>query len=136
LFITVFYGVLNTASGTMAYCNAGHNPPFLISPVKDGAHQALSRTGMPLGIMEEASWEHGIVTINSGDVLVAFTDGVTEAQNDKEEFYGEARVLEVARSKVEHSTKSLLEALDNDIREYSGMVPQFDDMTLMVVKRD
>jgi sigma-B regulation protein RsbU (phosphoserine phosphatase) len=136
LFITVFYGVLDPASGTMAYCNAGHNPPFQFLPENDDAHQALSRTGMPLGIIEEASWEQGIVTFNTGDVLVAYTDGVTEAQNERDEFYDEARLLKVVKSMIGHSANALQDALEKDIREFSGEVPQYDDMTLMVVKRD
>lgn len=136
LFITVFYGVLDPATGMMTYCNAGHNPPFLFSSEHDADHQVLSRTGMPLGIIEEASWEQGTAAFNSGDVLVAYTDGVTEAQNERDEFYGEARLLEVARSKVGHSAKVLQEALEQDLREFSDKVPQFDDLTILVVKKD
>jgi tetratricopeptide (TPR) repeat protein len=136
LFITVFYGVLEPATGKIIYCNAGHNPPVLISPENPESHQALSRTGMPLGISEEASWEQGRVTFQSGDTLVAYTDGVTEAQNDRDEFYDEARLLEVARSKVGQSAQALQDALERDIDEFSGMAPQFDDITMMVVKRN
>ena len=128
--------MLNPASGTITYCNAGHNPPFLFSPEQDDNHQVLSKTGMPLGIIDEASWEQGTAAFNSGDVLVAYTDGVTEAQNERDEFYGEARLLEVARSKVGHSAKVLQEALEQDLREFSDKVPQFDDLTILVVKKD
>jgi serine phosphatase RsbU (regulator of sigma subunit) len=136
LFTTVFYGVLDPSSGRMTYCNAGHNPPFLFSPEPGGDHQTLSRNGMPLGIIEEARWEHGIVTINSGNVLVAYTDGVTEAQNQSEEFYGEARLIDTAKSEVGLSAKNLQEALQKDIHKFTGGGPQLDDMTLLVLKRD
>jgi serine phosphatase RsbU (regulator of sigma subunit) len=136
LFITVFYGVLEPASGRLMYCNAGHNPPFLISSENPDSHQALSRTGMPLGISEEASWEQGIVTCQPGDVLVAYTDGITEAQSESHEFYDEARLLGVARLQVGRSALALQQELERDIAEFSGLAPQFDDMTLMVIKRD
>jgi serine phosphatase RsbU (regulator of sigma subunit) len=136
LFITVFYGVLDPVNGTMTYCNAGHNSPFLFSTEKDDAHQALSRTGMPLGIIEEVGWEQGVVTFNSGDVLVAYTDGVTEAQNERGEFYAEERLVSGIHSQLGRSAQAIQEALVADIREFVGEAPQFDDMTLMVVKRD
>ncbi len=136
LFITVFYGVLDPASGELTYCNAGHNPPYLFSSNSSGKPQALTRTGMPLGIIEETSWEQGTVAFNSRDVLVAYTDGVTEAQNTEEGFYEEARLLEVSRSNLEHPSNAILEALVTDIQEFVGQALQFDDMTIMVVKRD
>ncbi|MCJ7661912.1 MAG: serine/threonine-protein phosphatase, partial [Anaerolineales bacterium] len=136
LFITVFYGVLDPASGELTYCNAGHNPPYLFSPGDDGAHQVLTRTGMPLGILDETSWDQGHITFNTGDVLVAYTDGVTEAQNTEEGFYEEARLLEVSRSNLEHPSNAILEALVTDIQEFVGQALQFDDLTIMVVKRD
>jgi len=136
LFITVFYGVLNPASGMMNYCNAGHNPPFLFSQENDGAHQALSRTGMPLGIIDEASWEKGVVTLETGDVMIAYTDGVTEAQNTQEEFYEEARLLAAARTNMGQPAVAMQELLVEDIQDFVGEAPQFDDITLMIVKRD
>jgi sigma-B regulation protein RsbU (phosphoserine phosphatase) len=135
LFITVFYGVLDAASGRMTYCNAGHNSPFLFSTEKGSAHQELSRTGMPLGIVEEASWEQGVVTINPGDVLLAYTDGVTEAQNEGEEFYGEARLVSEIQSQISGSTQKIQEAVVKDLQGFVGEAPQFDDMTLMIVKK-
>jgi sigma-B regulation protein RsbU (phosphoserine phosphatase) len=135
LFTTVFYGVLDTDRGKLIYCNAGHNPPFLISAEHERAYQALPRTGMALGIIDEGSWEQGIVTIDHGDVLLTYTDGVTEAQNEIDEFYGEARLLEIASSKVEFPATKLQEALQKDIHQFSGGRPQLDDMTLLVLKR-
>ena len=84
LFITVFYSVLDPVSGTMTFCNAGHNPPFLFSSINQREPLALTRTGMPLGILDETSWEQGHITFDIGDVLVAYTDGITEAQNTEE----------------------------------------------------
>ena len=91
---------------------------------------------MPLGIMEEASWEQGIETITPGGILIAYTDGVTEAQNESEEFYGEARLVEVIESKARHSAQQLQGALEQNLKEFTGKGSQLDDMTLMVVKRN
>jgi serine phosphatase RsbU (regulator of sigma subunit) len=135
LFITVFYGVLDPISGRFTYCNAGHNPPFLFPAENTGAHKALTRTSMPLGITEETSWEQKEITFNAGDVLVAYTDGITEAQNEGGEFYNEARLVKIASSKVGNSVQELIEALEKDVRDFSSAMPQLDDMTLMIVKK-
>jgi len=136
LFITVFYAVLDPTNGVMNYCNAGHNPPFVFSPEQAGTHQGLSRTGMPLGIIDDTNWEQGKVTFDPGQLLVAYTDGITEAQNEKDEFYEEKRLVEVVKSKFGQPVKAVQDAVLKDIQEFSRKQPQFDDMTLMVVKRN
>jgi tetratricopeptide (TPR) repeat protein len=135
LFTTLFYAVLDPISGRMIYCNAGHNPPFFFSAEADSSQKALTRTGMPLGITDEASWEQGEITFTSGDLLIAYTDGVTEAQNDKDEFYDEASLVEVVSTMIGNSVQEISEALEKDIREFSRSMPQLDDMTLMIVKK-
>jgi serine phosphatase RsbU (regulator of sigma subunit) len=136
LFITVFYGVLDPDKAVLTYCNAGHNPPYLLSPSSEGKPQALTRTGMPLGIIEQTSWEQGIMKFNPGDVLIAYTDGVTEAQNMEEEFYGEVGLIAAARTNVAHSAEAMQQRLVKDIQQFVGAAPQFDDMTLLVLKRE
>lgn len=136
LFITVFYGVLDPTSGRLTYCNAGHNPPFLFPAENPGANKALTRTGMPLGISEDSNWEQQEVKFNAGDVLVAYTDGITEAQNEGGEFYDEARLVKIASSRVGNSVQELTEILEKDFREFSSTMPQLDDMTLMIVKKE
>ncbi len=135
LFTTVFYGILDPSSGKLTYCNAGHNPPYLFSAKEHEKPKPLISTGMPLGITEEAGWEQGDFTFHPGDVLVAYTDGVTEAQNDRDEFYEEARLVELASSMVSKTAQELIEALEKDMREFSGTAPQLDDLTLMIVKK-
>ena len=134
LFTTLFYGVLDPLSGKLIYCNAGHNPPFFFSSEENTPHKALIRTGVPLGITEEASWEHGEITFKSGDLLIAYTDGVTEAQNEIEEFYDETRLVEITNSNLGNPAKVLIEAMEKDFREFAGTKQQLDDMTLMIVK--
>jgi sigma-B regulation protein RsbU (phosphoserine phosphatase) len=135
LFVTVFYGILDPATGTLTYCNAGHNPPYLFRGQNGDPVQALRRTGIPLGMFEDMTWEQRIVQLAPGDLLVLYTDGVTEAQNRQEEFFGEERLLEVVRADLGRSAQGLQDALMAQVREFVGDAPQFDDITLMVLVR-
>jgi serine phosphatase RsbU (regulator of sigma subunit) len=136
LFVTVFYGVLDPATGTLTYCNAGHNPPYLLSARNGDTVQALRRTGMPLGIAGGVTWEQDIVQLASGDMLVLYTDGVTEAQDGKETFFGTERLLEVVRTSLGRPAQDVQDALLAAVHEFVGDAPQFDDIALMVVVRD
>ncbi len=136
LFVTVFYGVLDPATGTLTYCNAGHNPPYLLSPRNEDTVQALIRTGMPLGIAGGVTWEQGVVQLAPGDMLVLYTDGVTEAQDGRETFFGEERLLEAVRANWGRPAQDVQDALLAEIHEFVGDAPQFDDIALMVVVRD
>lgn len=135
LFVTVFYGILDPATGTLTYCNAGHNPPYLFSTQNGGAAQALSKTGMALGVIEDVTWEQRTEYIEPGDVLVLYTDGVTEAQNAREALFGEERLLEVTRANLGHSATDVLNAVLAEVRGFVGDAPQSDDITLMIMAR-
>jgi serine phosphatase RsbU (regulator of sigma subunit) len=115
LFVTVFYGVLDPATGALTYCNAGHNPPYLLSARNGDAVQALRRTGMPLGIAGGVTW--------------------AEAQNAQEAFFGEERLLEVVRTNLGRPAQDVQDALLVEVHEFVGDAPQFDDIALMVVVR-
>jgi NarL family two-component system response regulator LiaR len=136
LFVTVFYGVLNPIHGMLAYCNAGHNPPYLLSAKDRGSVQQLGKTGMPLGIFEDATWGLGAAQLAAGDVLVLYTDGITEAQDQQDEFFGEDRLLEIAQSRLGRSAQDIHEGLIGEVRDFVGDAPQYDDITLMVLARD
>jgi serine phosphatase RsbU (regulator of sigma subunit) len=148
LFVTVFYGILDPAIGTLTYCNAGHNPPYLLSTRDGDSLRLLRRTGMALGVVEDVVWERKAVQIAPGDVLVLYTDGVTDAQNAQEEFFGEERLIEAVKAGVGAtagtdlstgqgtSAQRLQEALAKEIHGFVGDAPQFDDITLMIVVRE
>lgn len=136
LFITVFYAVLDPESGALVYCNAGHNPPFLFSKDLPETYQELSRTGMPLGILEETNWERGRITIDRGDLFLAYTDGVTETQNMQGEFYGEDRLRKAVKNNQSQTVDKLQKALLFDINQFSKGISHLDDMTLLLVRRD
>ena len=81
LFITTFYGVLDPEEDLLIYANAGHNPPFLVTSQSETKLFALARTGMPLGVEPDSSWERRSIKFSPGDKLILYTDGVTEAQS-------------------------------------------------------
>jgi len=135
LFITLLYGILNQQSGDFTYCSAGHHPAFLRC-AKDGSVEQLKRTGIPLGVMEETTWKRVSIKIEKGDVLVLYTDGITDAQNPAEEFYGLERLENAIKKHHGRSAKSILKALRGEVRTWVGNAPQFDDITLMVVMRE
>lgn len=136
LFVTIFYGVLDPVSGTLTYCNAGHNPPYLLSTQKGVSVQELGRTGMPLGVFEEVTWQPHSAHVAPGDVLVAYTDGITEAQDRQEVFFGQERLLGTAKAHLGRSAQEIHEALMNEVHQFVGDAPQLDDITLMVLARD
>ena len=91
---------------------------------------------MPLGIFEDATWGLGAAQLAAGDVLVLYTDGITEAQDQQDVFFGEDRLLEIAQSRLGHSAQDIHEGLISKVRDFVGDAPQYDDITLMVVARE
>jgi serine phosphatase RsbU (regulator of sigma subunit) len=134
LYITLFYGVLEPQNGHFTYCSAGHHPGLLIR-AKDGAVEQLMHTGMPLGVSDESSWSQMSIDIEPGDALVLYTDGITDAQNADEQFFGLERLQEAVRKHHGKPALELREALLAEVRQWVGDAPQFDDITLMVVVR-
>jgi serine phosphatase RsbU (regulator of sigma subunit) len=134
MFVTAFYGVLDTASGALTYCNAGHNPPYFL---RDGAEpQPLWNTGIPLGIMRDVTWTTETATLEPGDTLVLYTDGVSEAQNANREMFEDERLLDAVQSCRECTPQAVQDAILAAVDRFVGNVPQYDDITLMVVMRD
>jgi sigma-B regulation protein RsbU (phosphoserine phosphatase) len=139
--VTVFYGILEVATGTLTYCNAGHNPPYLCRrPDVSNPHgrlvvEALRRTGMPLGILQDATWEQGTAQIDPGDTLVLYTDGLIDAQDSRQRPFGEERLLATVRAQSGSSAQSLQETLISQVREFVGDVPQRDDIALAILVR-
>ena len=136
LFVTAFYGVLDPATGALTYCNAGHNPPYLLSAQNTDKVRALPRTGMPLGIEANATWELETVLLGPGDVLLLYTDGITEALDEQEGFFGPERLLEVTQASLGRSAQGIQDALLAEVHEFMGNAPQSDDIALLIVGRD
>lgn len=135
MFVTAFYGVLETDTGRMRYVNAGHNPPYMFSTQKNKTLDWLRSTGMALGVMEDATWGQKVVKFSPGDVLLLYTDGVTDAQDARGNYYGEKRLQEVVRSKRDCSANAILDEVLTDLQRFTGGMPQQDDITLVVISR-
>ncbi len=135
MFVTAFYGVLETDTGRMRFVNAGHNPPYMFSTQKNKTLDWLRATGMALGVMEDATWSQKVVKFSPGDVLLLYTDGITDAQDAQGNYYGEKRLQDVVRSRRDCSATSILDAVLDDLQRFTGGMPQQDDITLVVVSR-
>ena len=131
-FTTAFIAEYDPASRSLSYINAGHNNPMLRR--KSGAIERLAVGGMPLGILEDAPYESASVSLESGDWLVIFTDGVVEAENKAQDEYGEQRLITMLHSGVALTSAALLNALMLDLDRFVGGAPQHDDVTCMLLK--
>jgi serine phosphatase RsbU (regulator of sigma subunit) len=131
-FTTAFIGEYDPVTHTLAYVNAGHNPPVLRR--KSGAIEKLDQGGIPLGILDSASYSAGSAIFESGDWLIIFTDGVVEAENARSEEYGEQRLLFIVHTGAELTPSQLLESIMADLDRFVAGAPQHDDVTCMLVK--
>jgi len=132
MFVTVFFGVLDPDTLRFSYVNAGHNPPLL---VRDDSVEELCRSrGIALGVVPDVSIAATALDLRHGDILVLYTDGVTEAFNDRNEAFGEERLKEFLRANREKPAGALLDDLVTEVRSFAGSAPQSDDITLVVVK--
>jgi sigma-B regulation protein RsbU (phosphoserine phosphatase) len=136
MFVTVFYGILDARSGTLTYCNAGHNAPYFIHAGGDTTIQPLPTTGMPLGILEELTWGHAAIRFEPSDLLLLYTDGLTDAQNDEADFFGSERLLAIAEAHRGRTASDLQQALLGAVYGWMGDAPQFDDLTLLILGRN
>ncbi len=132
-FVSLFYAVLDCAEDCLTYCNAGHNPPWLMH--SDGSGTELESTGVVLGQFPDWSFEQKCVQIRSGDLLLLFTDGLTEASNAGEEPYGEWRLNRVACRNRARSADDLMQVLLRSVAEYCDGHFQ-DDTTVIVLKHE
>jgi serine phosphatase RsbU (regulator of sigma subunit) len=135
LFVTVFYCMLDPMSGTLRYANGGHNPPYLRRA--DGSVEALRGTGgLVLGAMPGVDFPEHTVQLHSGDRLILYTDGVTEAFNAANEPYGEERLVAEVRIHGAGTAAALIERICHSVTAFAGAAPQSDDITLIVVTRE
>ena len=132
MFVTLFYGVLDLASGQLAYMNCGHNPPVVIGST--GVKMHLRPTGPAVGMFPVIEWKVQQVDLAPGDVLFAFTDGVTEAHAADGSFFTEERLLQLLEQPAA-SAAALMNRIDESLRAHIGTATQFDDITMVTVRR-
>ena len=132
-FVTLMYGVLDP-DGRLIYCNAGHNPPLIISSTGTGTLRRLDKGGPIVGLFESATYEDEAVKLNPGDWLIVFSDGISEALSAEGEEYGESRIVSCVEDNVSLEPQRLLEALFSNVREFAKGAAQSDDITAMVLR--
>lgn len=137
MFVTLFYGIYDTVSGTLSYCNAGHNPPLLVRP--DGQYEYIDPTGdIALGVSAGASYHHGHAVIPVSGTLLLYTDGVTEECDAGGGLYGTRRLAELCASHAGYAPEELIGSVLDDVEAFASGKPaagSSDDMTLLALRR-
>jgi phosphoserine phosphatase RsbU/P len=133
-FTTAFLAEYDAARRTFEYINAGHNSPIVRRT--SGQIERLNSGGLPFGILPEAKYEAAAVTLAPGDWLIIFTDGLVEAENARQEEYGEVRVMTVLNNGASLSPAELLKRLMFELDVFVGSTPQHDDVTCMLLKAE
>jgi sigma-B regulation protein RsbU (phosphoserine phosphatase) len=131
-FVTAFYGVLDASNKTLAYTNAGHNPPLLMD--SDGTARFIERGGLPLGMFKSTRYYEYYQSIEPGQILVLYTDGVTEATGAEGEEYGRGRLEAAVRASRNLSARDLITAIQQDVLAWTDGRGASDDMTFFIVK--
>ena len=133
MFVTFFYGILNTRTGVVEYCNAGHNPPYAFSP--DGRIRALEdRCGPMLGIAEGFQYGTRSLELQPGEGVLVYTDGVTEAANKKGEFYGESRLEAYLTAHASQTAEELVRGLHAEVEHFEAGARRSDDITVLALR--
>jgi sigma-B regulation protein RsbU (phosphoserine phosphatase) len=131
-FVTAFYGVLDATNKTLAYTNAGHNPPLLMNA--DGSARFIEHGGLPLGMFRATRYYEYYLPIDTGQTIVLYTDGVTEAVNAAGEEYGRDRMAQVVREGRAASARELIDLLYQDILRWTDGRGSHDDVTFFIIK--
>ncbi len=133
-FATLFYATLDTASHELTYCNAGHEPPLLFTGRDEP--KLLQEGGTVIGIGEGLPFEEATVRFEPGDVLVVYSDGITEAMNPVKEQFGEETLMRLVRQDIGLSADELIARITEAVKAHAGEAPQHDDITALVVRRE
>ena len=133
-YITFFVGRLDSATGTIRYVNAGHNPPVLVR--RKGPPETLTCGGMVLGMFDPVPYQEGEAVIGRGEALLVFSDGVTETWSPDDQEYAEDRLLDVATANLGKDAQGLHDAILRSVDAFAAGRKPADDRTLIVIKRD
>ena len=133
-FATLFYGMLDYEENKLIYCNAGHDNPFYISNAK--IVKRLNKGGMILGFLPDAEYEIDQVEFCPGDLLVIYSDGITESMNAMQEEWGENKLMNLIIENLEQPANTILQSIFDSAKIHAGIMEQSDDMTLVIIKRD
>ncbi|MGH9398941.1 MAG: PP2C family protein-serine/threonine phosphatase, partial [Thermoanaerobaculia bacterium] len=132
-FLTLFFGLLEPDIGLLRYVSAGHNPALIARA--DGGVDRVESTGVPIGILPHATWREETLTLAHGELIAVYTDGLTEAGNEKDEEFGLGRLAECVRQGARRPVQQLCDVILSDVADFASGMPQYDDQTLLVVRR-
>jgi sigma-B regulation protein RsbU (phosphoserine phosphatase) len=133
MFVTVFYGILDTQTGEVEFCIGGHNPPFLFSP-NGHVEELEAPTYMLLGVLGDVRYETHHLKLRPGDGIFLFTDGVTEAMDEHDLLYSEERLQEVLHKLSDRPADEMVREVVMDVRKHAGDTPQSDDITVLALR--
>jgi serine phosphatase RsbU (regulator of sigma subunit) len=134
MFVTIVYAVLSLETGKLTYANAGHNPPFVIS--SDNLEiESLNRTGMALGIVENTKIDERVIQLQPDDCLLLYTDGLTEANSQQQDLFGDDRLREVFLDSHNFPAKSIVKSIEESVFGFMGSNLLADDLTMLIIKR-
>lgn len=135
MFATCFYGLLDLRTGEFQYCNAGHNPPFVLRAEENMVNALSDVGGIPLGLFDGPGYTGGSVHLRTGDALFLYTDGVPEAQNKAEEDFTNERLIDTLQGCSALNCKDLVGAMAREVNAFTSGAPQSDDITMLCLKR-
>lgn len=133
MFVTLFYAILDVKERTLRYVNAGHNPPLLLK-APSGDILLLKAKGVALGVVEGIKLEEAEIQLEKDDIITLYTDGIIEAINEREEQFGQQRLLRIIEENRALSARDIVRKVQEEVTAFSGGGPQFDDITLMIIK--
>src|SRR6185437_10186324 len=133
MFVTLFFGILAPATGVLAYCNAGHNPPYrtngnTLAPIEDAR-------GIILGVRPQAEYQTGTLTLEPGDILYLFSDGVTEAYDTTGALFSEERLEAALRAAAGLSSREVVRVVSDALKTFVGTALPSDDITMLALRR-
>jgi phosphoserine phosphatase RsbU/P len=135
MFVTAFYGIYNTSTGELVYCNGGHNPPYLLTS-KEGPKQIARCEGLALGIMPNSDmFKEKTIQLNPTDRFLLYTDGVTEAMNIEHNLFTEDRLEHSLKDNFDKPLPEFVHTIVSDVKTFAGAHEQSDDITLLVIER-
>lgn len=133
MFVTIFYAVIDTRSGTLEYCSAGHNPAYVLS-ANGGVRDLENVGGIPVGAMSDFEYKSKTVVLQPGDTVFLYTDGVTEAENPTGEQFGESRLEGSLKGPTDSNAETIIAKVIEDVRTFASGATQSDDITCLAFR--
>jgi sigma-B regulation protein RsbU (phosphoserine phosphatase) len=133
MFATLFFGILDPRAGRLIYVNGGHEPPLIVR--SDNLRESLYKTGPAVGALFDCHFDVCVAQLDPGEILFALTDGAPEAKDPRGEFFGRERLLHILRQS-NNSSYALVKTIETELHQYMGDATQFDDITLLAVRRE